>query len=330
MRFLELLNLVPFAPAALLLGYMLDLAIGDPEKLPHPIRWIGNLVSALEKKLRKIAGTPGRERAAGVLLVLLTVSAVYCLTLLVLFVAYELSPMLCFIVSALFVWAGLSVKSLGIEARGVLKALGEGGIEAGRKRLSRIVGRDTGELDRKEVLRATVETVSENTSDGVVAPLFYLAIGGPALMMAYKAVNTLDSMVGYRNAKYKDFGWFSARLDDAANYIPARVAGALAVSAAFILGYNWKGSARIMLRDGGKPPSQNAGVIEAAFAGALGVRFGGSSSYGGVPSTKPFIGDAVRSFEDSIVESSIRLMGTSALLMLLGALAARTVAIFVL
>ncbi|OGP95763.1 MAG: hypothetical protein A2V53_04290 [Deltaproteobacteria bacterium RBG_19FT_COMBO_56_10] len=134
-------------------------------------------------------------------------------------------------------------------------------------------------------------------------------------------------MVGYRNAKYKDFGWFSARVDDAANYIPARIAAALAVSAAFILGYNWKGSARII---GGKHPSPNAGVIEAAFAGALGVRFGGSSSYGGVPSTKPFIGDAVRSFEDSIVESSIRLMGTSAFLMLLGALAARTVAIFVL
>lgn len=330
MRFLELLNLVPFSPAALLLGYIIDLAIGDPERLPHPTRWIGSLISALEKKLRKFAGTPGMEKAAGVLLALLTVSAVYGLTLLVLFVSYEISPILCFIVSALFVWAGLSVKSLGAEARGVLKALETGGIEAGRKRLSRIVGRDTGALDRKEVLRATVETVSENTSDGVVAPLFYLALGGPALMMAYKAVNTLDSMVGYKNAKYKDFGWFSARLDDAANYMPSRLAGALAVSASFILGYNWKASARIMFRDGSKHPSPNSGVIEAAFAGALGVQFGGSSSYGGVPSTKPLIGDAVHSFEDSSVKSSIRLMGTTAFLMLLFTLAVRTVAIFVL
>lgn len=328
MRFLELLNLVPFSPAALVLGYILDLAIGDPERLPHPIRWIGSLISALEKKLRK--SMPGAERAAGVLLVLFTVGSVYGLTLLALFVSYELSPYLCFAVSALFVWAGLSVKSLGDEARGVLKALETGGIEAGRKRLSRIVGRDTAGLDRKEVLRAAVETVSENTSDGVVAPLFYLAIGGPALMMAYKAINTLDSMVGYKNAKYRDFGWFAARVDDAANYLPARIAGALAVSASFILGYNWKGSARIMLRDGGNHPSPNSGVIEAAFAGSLGLRFGGSSSYGGVESAKPFIGDAVKPFEDSSVASSIRLMWTTAFLMLLCALAVRTAAIFVL
>lgn len=330
MSFLELLNLVPFSPAALVLAYILDLAIGDPERLPHPTRWIGNLISALEKKLRKFAGTPGRERAAGALLALFTVSIVYGLTLLILYVTYEISPYLCFGVSVLFVWAGLSVKSLGAEAMGVLKALHSGGIEAGRKRLSRIVGRDTAELDRKEVLRATVETVSENTSDAVIAPLFYLALGGPALMMAYKAVNTLDSMVGYKNAKYKDFGWFSARLDDVANYMPARLAGALAVSASFILGYNWKASARIMFRDGGKHPSPNSGVIEAAFAGALGVRFGGSSSYGGVPSAKPLIGDAVNQFEDSSIKSSIRLMGTTAFIMLLLTLAARTAAIFVL
>jgi adenosylcobinamide-phosphate synthase len=260
----------------------------------------------------------------------LTIAAVYGLTLLVLFVSFEISPYLCTAVSALFVWAGLSVRSLGDEARGVLKALDTGGIEDGRERLSRIVGRDTGELDRNEVLRATVETVSENTSDGVVAPLFYLALGGPALMMAYKAVNTLDSMVGYKNAKYKDFGWFSARVDDVANYIPARLSGALAVSASFILGYNWKASARIMFRDGGKHPSPNSGVIEAAFAGALGVRLGGSSSYGGVASVKPAIGDAINPFDDSSVTSSIRLMGATAFLMLMCAFAVRTVAIFVL
>lgn len=327
MRYLELLNSVPFSPAALLLGYLLDLVAGDPSHLPHPVRWIGSLISALENWLRK--AMPGKERLAGVLLVLLTVGAVYGLTLLVLYISYSISPYLCFVVSALFVWAGLSVKSLGDEARGVLKALVEG-IEAGRRRLSRIVGRDTSNLDRKEVLRATVETVSENTSDGVVAPLFYLALGGPSLMMAYKAVNTLDSMVGYKNAKYKDFGWFAARVDDAANYLPARVAAALAISASFILGYNWKGSARVMFRDGRKHPSPNSGVIEAAFAGSLGLRFGGSSTYGGVESVKPYIGDALSPFEDSSVVASIRLMAVTALLMLLCSLAIRTAAIFVL
>lgn len=329
MRPLELLNLVPFSPAALLLGYLLDLAAGDPERLPHPVRWMGRLISALEKRLWR-PGARFRQKAAGALLVTVTVGAAYGLTFAALFVSYEISPYLCFVVSVIFVWAGLSVKSLADEAEGVLRALTTGGLEAGRARLSRIVGRDTALLDRKEVLRATVETVAENTSDGIVAPLFYLAIGGPALMMAYKAVNTLDSMVGYRNAKYQDFGWFAARLDDVANYVPARVAAVLAVSASFILGYNWKRSAAVTLRDGGNHPSPNSGVIEAAFAGSLGLRFGGESTYGGVVSKKPFIGDGVRQFEDLSVSSSVRLMRWSAALMLLCVLALRTAAIFVL
>lgn len=328
MRALELLNLVPFSPAALVLGYILDLVAGDPERFPHPIRWIGRLIKSLEALLRKT--NPDRGRAAGVILAVLTVSIVYGTSLLALYISYEVSPYLCFVVSALFVWTGLSVKSLADEAKGVLKALDAGGIEAARIRLSRIVGRDTGGLSEGDVLRATVETVSENTSDGIIAPLFYLALGGPALMMAYKAVNTLDSMVGYKNAKYKDFGWFSARLDDAANYIPARLSGALAVSASFILGYNWRGSARIMLRDGRNHPSPNSGVSEAAFAGALGLQLGGSSSYGGVVSVKPSIGDALRPFEPASVMNAISLMRASAFHMLIIALAARTAAIFVL
>ena len=328
--FLELLNLVPFSPAALVFGYLLDFALGDPERLPHPIRWTGRLISTLEKQLRKLPATPRWEKAAGVLLVLLTVSIVYGAALLVLCISYEISQYLCFAVSTLLVWTGLSARSLGDEAKGVLKAFDNGGIEAARKRLSRIVGRDTASLDSKDVLRATTETVSENTSDGVVAPLFFLAIGGPALMMAYKAVNTLDSMVGYKNARYVSFGWFAARLDDVANYIPARIAGALAVSASFILGYNWLSSMRIMLRDGRKHPSPNAGVIEAAFAGSLGVRFGGPSSYFGAESVKPFIGDEARQFEPSIVLSAVRLMGTITFLMAGLTLAIRVAAVFVL
>lgn len=328
--FLELLNSVPFSPAALVLGCILDLAIGDPERFPHPVRWIGRLISWLEGLLRKPAESAGRAKAMGAVLALATVAAVYAVTLFVLFISYEVSPYLCFFVSALFVWAGLSTRSLADEAKGVLKALETGGLEAARKRLSRIVGRDTRNLSEGDVLRATVETVSENTSDGIIAPLFYLAIGGPALMMAYKAVNTLDSMVGYKNEKYRDFGWFSARLDDGANFIPARLSGALAVTAAFILGYNWKSSARVALRDGGKHPSPNSGVPEAAFAGALGLRLGGPSSYGGVISDKPHIGDGGRPFTPEAVRMSVKLMWTAALLMLLGALVIRTAAIFVL
>lgn len=330
MMFLKILNIVPFSPAALLLGYVLDIIIGDPEKLPHPVRWIGRLISTLEGLLRKKQSSQGRDKASGVLLAVLTVSIVYGVSLLMLYISYELSPYFCFVVSGLFVWTGLSIKSLADEAEGVLKALQTGGIAAARSRLSRIVGRDTQNLSEGEVLRATVETVSENTSDGIIAPLFYLAIGGPALMMAYKAVNTLDSMVGYKNERYKDFGWFSARLDDAANFVPARLSGLLAVTSSFILGYNWKGSARIMRRDGGKHPSPNSGVSEAAFAGALGLQLGGSSSYGGVVSAKPQIGDAVRPLDSSSVLNSISIMRVSAFLMLISALAARIAAIFVL
>lgn len=329
MNFLELLNPVPFSPAALVLGYILDLVLGDPERWPHPVRWIGSLISALEKHLRKLPAAPGWERAGGVLLALLTVSIVYCAALALLYVSYGISPYLCFVVSTLLVWACLSARTLGDEAKGVLMAFGSGGLDEARKRLSRIVGRDTAGLEKKDVLRATVETVSENTSDGVVAPLFFLALGGPALMLAYKAVNTLDSMVGYKNPRYAFFGWFSARLDDAANYIPARLAGVLAVTASFVLGYNWKASAAVMLRDGGKHPSPNAGVIEAAFAGALGVRFGGPASYGGVVSQKPFIGDKGREFDESVVLSAIRLMSAVAFLMVLLTLAARVVLVFV-
>jgi len=329
MNLLELLNPVPFSPAALVLGYILDLVFGDPERWPHPVRWIGRLISALEKHLRKLPATPGWERFGGALLALLTVSIVYGAALAVLYVSYEISAYLCFVVSTLLVWAALSARSLGYEARGVLSAFGSGGLPAARKRLSRIVGRDTASLEKKDVLRATVETVSENTSDGVIAPLFFLALGGPALMLAYKAVNTLDSMVGYRNPKYAFFGWFSARLDDAANYIPARVAGAIAVTASFVLGYNWKASARVMLRDGRKHPSPNAGVIEAAFAGALGVRFGGAASYGGVESRKPFIGDGGREFDENVVLSAIKLMSTAAFLMVFLTLGARVALVFV-
>jgi len=253
--------------------------------------------------------------------------SVLSLTLAVLYLAYEISPTLSLVIAVYFVWAGLSIKSLGDEAASVVRAL-EKGLPEARARLARIVGRDTANLKEEGVLKAAVETVAENASDGVVAPLFFLALGGPPLMMAYKAVNTLDSMVGYRNDRYRNFGWFPARADDAANFIPARITGGLIVSASFILGYNWVKSAYILKRDRKKHPSPNAGAPEAAMAGALGVQMGGPTCYGGVLSAKPVIGDMFAAYSPESVLSSIRIMRSAAALMILGVFMVRTLFIY--
>lgn len=315
MRALELLNLVPFSPLALVLAVAADLAFGDPEKVPHPVRWMGSLASALEAALRRaLPAGAAWERLGGAVLWAAVVGVSYSATALALYLSYRASPTLAIAVAAYFVWAGLSIKGLGDEAMAVVKAAGAG-LDEARRRLSRIVGRDTASLSEEDVMRAAVETVAENASDGVVAPLFFLALGGPALMMAYKAVNTLDSMVGYRSERYRSFGWFSARCDDAASFIPARLTGALIISASFVLGYNWKRSAAVMARDGRKHPSPNSGVPEAAMAGALGVRLGGGASYNGVFSEKPRIGDPLSRVGAAAVASSVRIMRAASFIM---------------
>lgn len=306
----------PFSPFVLILAYLLDLAIGDPENLPHPVRWIGASISTLEGVIRRFARTPVALRLGGVLLVIIVVGLAYAIALIILHASYGVSPVLSQMISLVIVWWCLSIKSLKTEALGVVNAFKTSGIEGARKALSRIVGRDTASLSKDGVMRATVETVAENTSDGIVAPLFYLAIGGPALMLAYKAVNTADSMIGYKNEKYKDLGWFGARLDDVANYIPARLSAILVVSASFILGYNWMGSLRMCLRDGGNHPSPNSGRPEAAVAGALGLKLGGGAYYGGVFIPKPSIGDTDTAPDEGAVIRAIRLMEASALLMM--------------
>ena len=297
-----------FFSAALVTGCALDLILGDPERLPHPVRWTGGLVNSLERFFRKYARGPAAERFFGFLLAVVTVGAVYLLASLALYLSYRRSGLFFFIIWVYIIWTSISIRSLAAEVHSVTRSLEEEGLPCARKRLRRIVGRDTAGLSREEVLRAAAESVAENTSDGIVAPLFYLALGGPALMLAYKAVNTLDSMTGYRNARYRDFGWFPARLDDAANYIPARATALLMVPASMVLGYDWRGSLNVLLRDGRKHPSPNAGLPEAAVAGALGVRFGGTMSYGGVASAKPFIGDDTFRVGPGTVESSIRIM----------------------
>ncbi len=329
-------------------AYLLDLLFGDPQWLPHPVRAIGLLIQRFESILRRIARTPRTEKIAGVVLVFLIVFLVYFASQGIILIAHRFSSSLGFTISALLAYTTLAARGLADAARRVLKKLEEGDIEAARYELSLIVGRDTQSLDEPEIVRAVVETVAENASDGVIAPLFYLAIGGPALALAYKAVNTLDSMVGYRNARYLHFGWAAARLDDLANFIPARITAVLIclsavmgrrltplVSSAILfprtgleprtvnseLFSPW----RVLIRDCNNHTSPNSGYPEAAMAGALGIRLGGPSTYAGQLSLKPFIGEADRLIAKKHIEKSIQLLYSATLS---GALSAAAVDFF--
>ncbi len=219
------------------------------------------------------------------------------------------------IITVLFASMTLATRSLFDESKAVIDTLNNGNIVEARKKLSMIVGRDTENLDEQEICRAVIETVSENLSDGIVAPMFYLAIGGLPLAMAYKAVNTLDSMVGYKNDRYGDIGWFSAKMDDMLNWIPARLSVFLIVIASFILMYNWRNSWKIMRRDGQNHPSPNSGMPEAAAAGALNIQLGGKSRYFGKIYHKPAIGDRIKEIDRGDVKKAWVIMFASSLLM---------------
>lgn len=288
----------------LILAFALDLCIGDPQWAPHPVRVIGAAAGRAEGFWRKFCHTPSEEKWGGVLLVLSIVLPAYLLTDLVVTavsrISMHLSVVIGTVVLVFLIATTIATRELIRSAQLVITAISDDKLEAARHHVSMIVGRDTRDLSEKGVLKATIETLAENLSDGIVAPLFYLALGGLPLAMAYKAVNTLDSMVGYKNERYRYFGWAAARLDDAANYAPARITGLLIVIAAFLVslvkdraaaGAVAGRSLSVMLRDGRKHPSPNSGVPEAAMAGALGIQLGGPSTYGGVMIEKPWIGD---------------------------------------
>jgi adenosylcobinamide-phosphate synthase len=271
---------------ALALGAILDLLFGDPRWLPHPIRGIGMLIQYLERVLRRIPF----EKAAGCVLVIGVLSIV--VSLVVLTVSW--GGML---VGSYWIFTCIAVNSLYRESNIVITALRSGDIESARTLVSRLVGRDTQGLSEQEVTRAVFETVAENMSDAIVAPLFYLAIFGVPGMVGYKAVNTMDSMVGYKNELYIRFGWAAARLDDVVNYIPARITAALIVLSAAILRLRWRSAIHVVLRDAHLQPSPNAGYPEAALAGALGVQLGGVNYYFGRPVRKPFLGDSLEELQ---------------------------------
>ncbi len=302
---------------ALAIGFALDLVVGDPHWLPHPIRLVGRLISGLERILRRVfPATPKGERAAGVVLVVLvcTISTACAIALLVL--CGMASPWLALAVESIMCYQMLATKALKDESMKVYDALAAGDLAAARSAVSMIVGRDVERLDAAGVTRAAVETVAENASDGVVAPLLFMAVGGAPLGVFYKAVNTMDSMVGYRNEKYRYFGTAAARFDDVLNFVPARLSGVLMVCAASIARLDAKGAWRIFLRDRRKHASPNSAHTEAACAGALDVALAGDAWYFGKLVEKPTIGDALRPVEAADIVRANRLLYATAALSL--------------
>lgn len=295
-----------------LAALVLDWLLGDPRWLPHPVVAVGRLVIALERQLRRLVTN---ERAAGVILLVLTVGIAGGTAWALVLGAGLVHPVAGFAVESLLGWTCLAARSLHGESKLVADALAAGDLAGARLFLSRIVGRDTAELAEPEIWRGAVETVAENTSDGVIAPLFWFMVGGAPLALAYKAVNTLDSMVGYKNERYLRFGWASARFDDLVNLLPARITGLLMVLSAPLAGLSGPDAWRIMRRDGRNHSSPNAGIPEAAAAGALGVRLGGMNVYFGRPVAKPTIGDPLNPLDRTAWRGAVRLMYGSEILL---------------
>lgn len=299
-------------PAILASALLLDLTLGDPRWLVHPVVIIGRLISALDTLLNRMTS---HKRLAGILLLLLTAGSAGAAAWLLIRVSQQLHPLAGFLASAYISYTCLAARSLHRESALVADALAAGNLAEARRTLSYIVGRDTADLDEGEIWRALIETVAENTSDGIIAPLFWLTVTGPVGGMVYKAVSTLDSMVGYRSERYLQFGWASARMDDLLNLIPARLTALLMILAAPLAGLSPKGALSVTLRDRLKHPSPNSGHPEAAAAGALGVRLGGPASYKGIPSWKEYIGNPLAPLDERAYRGMLTLMYLTTLLM---------------
>ncbi|MFH1199231.1 MAG: adenosylcobinamide-phosphate synthase CbiB [Candidatus Omnitrophota bacterium] len=352
---------MPNITLLIIFSYIADLIFGDPEWLPHPVRIMGALINFLDKhlnkseesslclceeerflattkqsfiklkrllrRLRLLAMTPlvnlWQGRIRGIILVVIVVGISTLMTRALIIYAQKINIFLGAAVYIYFGYASLAVKDLRCKASAVLKGLKAGSLEEARLKLSFIVGRDTQNLSEEKIAQATIESVAENTSDGIVAPLFYLFLGGPVLAISYKAVNTLDSMVGYKNKRYKDFGWCAAKLDDLANFIPARLTGILIAISSFITGKDFKRSFKIMLRDGRNHDSPNSGISEAAMAGAINVQLGGPSVYHGEIENKPYIGDNINILQPELISPALRISFIVSLLVILLGIGAR-------
>lgn len=308
---------------AFIAGFVLDLLIGDPHFIPHPVRLIGSLISFCDKRLNCDAGYNISEKKLnltkykrGMLLAFTVIFATFAISVIIIVAAYSINLYAGVIAEAVMTWQILATKCLRVEGMRVYDALRTDGIDAGRRAVSMIVGRDTSVLDAAGVTRAVVETIAENTSDGVIAPMLYTAIGGPVLGFVYKAVNTMDSMLGYKNDKYMYFGRFAARLDDVVNFIPARISAYLMIAAAFIGGrqFDGKNAYHIFKRDRFNHASPNSAQTESVCAGALRVQLAGDAVYFGKLVKKKYIGDALREIEYEDIKRANRLMYITAFL----------------
>ena len=272
------------------LAFLIDLAVGDPAGLPHPVKFIGQAIGRLEKSLRRLTKSSRGERMAGILLALLIPGTASVVTWILCYLAESIHSAAGILVSAWLISTTIAARGLVQVGNSIYSYLNQEEWVKARQAVDGIVGRDTDHMDETEMVRATVETMAENIVDGVVAPLFFAFLGGAPLAMAYRAVNTLDSMVGYRNERYLYFGWASARLDDLANYLPARITGVFIIGAAALLGCRPVNALRTIIRDSRQHPSPNSGIPEAGVAGALGVQLGGTNYYDGIPSFRPHLG----------------------------------------
>lgn len=301
--------MLKYAGAALMAGYAADLIFGDPRWLYHPVRLIGNLIALLEKIIRKIMpASKAGELAGGFITVVLVLLICGVVPWLLLHLVFGLNVVAGAVLEAFMCYQLLAVKSLKDESMKVYDALKGSSIEDARKAVSMIVGRDTQNLDHKGVAKAAIETVAENFSDGVIAPMFYMFIGGPVLMYIYKGINTMDSMLGYKNDRYLYFGRCAAKLDDAANFIPSRLAALLFIAAAYIGSFNGKGAVKIFKRDRFNHASPNSAQTESAAAGALDIQLAGNAYYFGKLYEKPTLGDSVKEPEAEDIKRVNKLM----------------------
>jgi adenosylcobinamide-phosphate synthase len=291
-----------------LLGYFLDRIIGDPRSFPHPVVMIGKGIARMEQFFRQFIRNERKLKPAGLLFPLVFVGGTYFVVIFLLSGLRWVHPWLAYGMEVWLISTTMATKGLadaGMEIYGFLR---QGNLVGARKALAMVVGRDTEQLDEREITRGAVETVAENIVDAILSPLFYAAIGGAPLAMAYRAANTLDSMVGYKNERYRNLGWASARFDDLANYIPARLGAGVLVLVCWVMKLDSRGAWRMIRRDARLHPSPNSGFMEAGAAGALGVQLGGTNYYQGIASHRAKLGDSLRPLQPEDIAITVRLM----------------------
>lgn len=301
----------------LVVAYIIDLLIGDPRWLTHPVVYMGRIITWLTSNIRRAFPREEQLKQAGVLLPVLLVGGSFFFVWLLLKGLALIHPWLALVVEAWLISTTIATKGLAQAGMEIYRLLKGGDLEGARRALAMVVGRDTQFLNEREVSRGAVETVAENIVDAILSPLFYAAIGGAPLAMAYRAANTLDSMVGYKNDKYRNLGWASARFDDVANYIPARLAAIVLTGVSWIMRYNSRGCRDMIRRDARLHPSPNSGFTEAGVAGALEIQLGGLNYYQGVPSNRAKLGDPVRPIEPEDIRRTVSLMHGTAFFFLI-------------